>query len=87
MELNMRYSEEGFSLMELAVAIGVAAILSGAVVSMSPEFIQEIKLNTEKHSNCSFEKEEAAKQFLEGQEYAGWQGNNAKNSDCKIQRG
>ena len=80
----MKNCEEGFSLLELTVAIGIAAILSTTVVLMSPGFISEIKTTVNDHSDCSFEKEEAAKSFIEGQEYSGWQSSSVGNAECTI---
>ena len=60
--------EDGFSLVELAVALGLAVILSGIAVTMSPSFIDDIKDTVEINSDCSFERESVAKKFLDGEE-------------------
>lgn len=77
--------EEGFSLLELTTAIGLAAILSTAVVTMSPSFIEGIKTSVEEHSNCSQEKESAAKKFIEGEEFTGW--DDPSSSECNVDGG
>jgi len=80
--------EDGFSLLELSLAIGLAAILSVAVVSVAPSYISGTKQRINNYSDCSAEKEGAAQSYIEGEEYTGWDTQNKRNnSDCNISNG
>ena len=74
-------NEKGFSLVELAVALGLAAILSGIAVTMSPNFVANVKSTVESNSDCSFERESVAKKFLDGEEPTNI------NTDCNLVEG
>ena len=70
--------EEGFSLLELSVAVGLAAILSGIAVTISPQFIADMRDTVNASSECSFERESIANKYLNGEEPA------SINNDCNL---
>jgi prepilin-type N-terminal cleavage/methylation domain-containing protein len=78
--------ENGFSLLELAVALALALIFSGISITMAPSLITNVRSGAISSSECSFEKETVANKYLNGQEHSDWN-TSPENSACNITSG
>lgn len=84
--MKKNYSEDGFSLLELSVALALAVIFSGIAITMAPELITNVKVGSASSAACSFEKETVAKKYLDGEEHTPWNVS-PESSACNLTGG
>lgn len=64
----MKYlkNEEGFSLLEVSVAVGIMAILTGVALTIAPNFMNDVKAKQNSYAECSTKHDSAARDLMDG---------------------
>ena len=63
---NYFKNEEGFSLVELAIAAGIAVVLGGITISLMPGVIDSSKSKASAYADCGMKHGNAAMNMIDG---------------------
>ncbi len=87
--MKIKTNENGFSLVELAVAAAVAITLSAITVSLLPGVINSMESKATAYNDCNTNKRDAAFDIIEGVEPSANQTVNGETSasyECKSEQ-